>query len=65
MGKASFAQIQDESGRIQLFLQANALGDAYDAFKGWDVGDIVARRGHADAHQAPASCRSRPTRCAC
>ncbi|KAB8189490.1 lysine--tRNA ligase [Lysobacter maris] len=45
MGKASFVQIQDESGRIQLFLQANALGEAYDAFKGWDVGDIVAARG--------------------
>ncbi|MCF7220316.1 lysine--tRNA ligase [Marilutibacter chinensis] len=45
MGKASFVQIQDESGRIQLFLQANALGEVYDAFKGWDVGDIVAARG--------------------
>lgn len=45
MGKASFAQIQDESGRIQLFLQGNALGEAYDAFKGWDVGDIVAVEG--------------------
>ena len=42
MGKASFAQIQDESGRIQIFLQANALGDSYAAFKTWDVGDIVA-----------------------
>ncbi|MFT4247436.1 MAG: lysine--tRNA ligase [Pseudomonas sp.] len=45
MGKASFAQIQDESGRIQLFLQGNVLGAAYDAFKGWDVGDIVAVEG--------------------
>ncbi|WP_434027886.1 lysine--tRNA ligase [[Pseudomonas] boreopolis] len=45
MGKASFAQIQDESGRIQVFLQANALGEAYDAFKGWDVGDIIAVEG--------------------
>ena len=45
MGKASFAQIQDESGRIQLFLQANALGDAYAAFKGWDIGDIIAVEG--------------------
>lgn len=45
MGKASFAQIQDESGRIQLFLQANALGDVYTAFKGWDVGDIIAVEG--------------------
>jgi lysyl-tRNA synthetase class 2 len=45
MGKASFAQIQDESGRVQLFLQANTLGEVYDAFKGWDVGDIVGVQG--------------------
>ncbi len=45
MGKASFAQIQDESGRIQLFLQAAALDEAYAAFKGWDVGDIIAVEG--------------------
>jgi lysyl-tRNA synthetase class 2 len=45
MGKASFAQIQDMSGRLQLFLQANALGDAYEAFKGWDIGDIVTAQG--------------------
>ncbi|WP_396614948.1 lysine--tRNA ligase [Lysobacter soli] len=45
MGKASFVQIQDESGRIQLFLQANVLGEVYDAFKGWDVGDIVGAQG--------------------
>ena len=45
MGKASFAQIQDESGRIQLFLQSNALGETYDAFKGWDIGDIVGVQG--------------------
>ena len=45
MGKASFVQIQDESGRLQLFLQANVLGEVYDAFKGWDVGDIVGAEG--------------------
>ena len=45
MGKASFVQIQDESGRLQLFLQSNALGEIYDAFKGWDVGDILAAEG--------------------
>ena len=45
MGKASFAQIQDESGRIQAFLQANVLDAAYEAFKGWDVGDIIAVEG--------------------
>jgi lysyl-tRNA synthetase class 2 len=45
MGKASFAKVLDRSGDIQVFLQATALGDAYDAFKGWDVGDIVAAEG--------------------
>jgi len=45
MGKAAFAQIQDVSGRIQLFLQSTTLGDRYDAFKGWDVGDIIAAEG--------------------
>jgi lysyl-tRNA synthetase, class II len=45
MGKASFVTIQDMSGRLQLFLQSAALGDTYEGFKGWDVGDIVAAEG--------------------
>jgi lysyl-tRNA synthetase class 2 len=45
MGKASFAKLQDASGQIQAYLQADALGDAYEAFKAWDVGDIVAAEG--------------------
>ncbi len=45
MGKASFVQIQDMTGRLQLFLQQSALGDSYDAFKSWDVGDIVGAEG--------------------
>jgi lysyl-tRNA synthetase, class II len=45
MGKAAFAQVQDMSGRIQLFLQSAALGGAYEAFRHWDVGDIVAATG--------------------
>ncbi len=45
MGKAAFAKLRDVSGDIQLFLQSTALGDVYDAFKGWDVGDIVAAEG--------------------
>ncbi|MDB6042231.1 MAG: lysyl-tRNA synthetase, class [Gammaproteobacteria bacterium] len=45
MGKASFAKIADRTGQIQLFLQQEALGSAYDAFKGWDVGDIVGASG--------------------
>jgi lysyl-tRNA synthetase class 2 len=45
MGKASFAQLQDMGGRIQLYLTANDLGEAYEAFKGWDVGDILGAVG--------------------
>ncbi|MFT4047112.1 MAG: lysine--tRNA ligase [Solimonas sp.] len=46
MGKASFGQLQDMSGRIQIFVQQNAVGaQAYDAFKHYDVGDIVGVRG--------------------
>ncbi len=45
MGKASFAQLQDVSGRIQLYLQSSTLGESYDAFKHWDIGDIVGVAG--------------------
>jgi lysyl-tRNA synthetase class 2 len=45
MGKASFAKIQDSSGQIQLFLQRDALGEVYEAFKGWDIGDILGAEG--------------------
>jgi lysyl-tRNA synthetase, class II len=45
MGKASFAQIQDSSGRIQLYLQASTLEQAYESFKSWDIGDIVGVEG--------------------
>ena len=45
MGKASFARIQDRTGSIQLFLQADALGESYESFKGWDIGDIVGVTG--------------------
>ena len=45
MGKASFAHIQDGSGRIQLFLQKDALGHVYEEFKGWDIGDILGAEG--------------------
>ena len=44
-GKVSFVQIQDMTGRIQLFVQANAIGETYDAFKSWDIGDIVGAEG--------------------
>ncbi|HSH72260.1 MAG TPA: lysine--tRNA ligase [Methylophilaceae bacterium] len=46
MGKASFATVQDRTGRIQLFISKEAIGEEiYDAFKHWDLGDIVAAKG--------------------
>jgi lysyl-tRNA synthetase class 2 len=46
MGKASFTQIQDMSGRMQAFLQKDALPDGvYEQFKQWDIGDIIGVEG--------------------
>jgi lysyl-tRNA synthetase class 2 len=46
MGKASFAIVQDASGRIQLYVTRDAVGEAaYEAFKHHDLGDIVGARG--------------------
>jgi len=45
MGKASFAHIQDDKGRIQIYLKKDELGDIYDAFKLMDIGDIIGVEG--------------------
>ncbi len=46
MGKASFAHIQDMSGRIQLYIARDHLPTGvYEAFKTWDLGDIVCVEG--------------------
>jgi len=46
MGKASFAHVQDMSGRMQLFVQRDTLPEGhYQTFKGWDIGDIIAVEG--------------------
>lgn len=46
MGKASFAHVQDMTGRIQLFVQRDTLPEGhYQTFKGWDIGDIIALEG--------------------
>ena len=46
MGKASFITLQDVSGRIQLYVRQDELGDkAYGEFKRWDLGDIVGASG--------------------
>jgi len=46
MGKASFATIQDMSGRIQLYISNDHSGQAvHDAFKHHDLGDILGAQG--------------------
>ena len=46
MGKASFATIQDMSGRIQLYISNESIGEAEHAeFKHWDSGDIIGCEG--------------------
>ncbi len=46
MGKASFAQLRDMSGTMQIFVQRDAIGEnAYDAFKHSDIGDIYGAKG--------------------
>jgi lysyl-tRNA synthetase class 2 len=46
MGKASFIQLQDMSGRMQIFLQRDSLPEGvYQNFKTWDVGDIIGAEG--------------------
>ena len=46
MGKASFATLQDQSGRIQIYVTRDDIGEElYAAFKHWDLGDIVAAEG--------------------
>jgi lysyl-tRNA synthetase class 2 len=42
MGKASFITLQDLSGRIQVYVSRDHIGETdYAAFKRWDIGDIV------------------------
>ncbi|RDH92415.1 MAG: lysine--tRNA ligase [endosymbiont of Seepiophila jonesi] len=47
MGKASFAHLQDMSGRMQLFVQRDSLEEGiYNTqFKKWDIGDIIGAEG--------------------
>ena len=46
MGKASFCDIQDRDGRIQAYISEKDIGGKdYDAFKHYDIGDIVGVKG--------------------
>ena len=50
MGKASFATVQDTSGRIQLYVSRDLVNsekepELYADFKRWDLGDIIGAKG--------------------
>ena len=46
MGKVSFCDLQDKSGRIQLYARKDEMDeDAYNRFKKYDIGDIVGVKG--------------------
>ncbi len=46
MGKASFADLRDTSGNIQLYVRRDAIGeDVYMGFKKFDIGDIIGIKG--------------------
>jgi len=47
MGKASFFQIQDRRGRLQIYARKDKIGDdAYELFQTLDIGDLVGVSGH-------------------
>ena len=46
MGKVSFCDLQDKTGRIQLYARKDEMdADNYDRFKKYDIGDIVGVNG--------------------
>lgn len=46
MGKASFAHLMDQKGRIQIYLKKDEIGESYDAFRLLDIGDIIGIEGY-------------------
>ena len=47
MGKASFATLQDGTGRMQVYVKGEEVGvEFYEEFKHWDLGDFVGAVGH-------------------
>lgn len=46
MGKASFCDLQDRDGKIQLYVKIDDVGaDVYEDFKKFDIGDIIGVKG--------------------
>lgn len=59
MGKANFIDVHDRTGRMQVYIRINDLGeDAFAEYKKWDIGDLVqvdgfvfrTRRGEISVH---------------
>lgn len=46
MGKATFCHIQDDAGRIQIYLKKDDIPDFYDILGNLDIGDIIGVAGH-------------------
>jgi len=46
MGKASFAHIQDGRGKIQIYLRQDEIGEEYENFRLYDIGDIIGVEGY-------------------
>ena len=44
-GKSGFAHISDHTGKIQIYAQANTLGELFQLFKEIDIGDIIGVSG--------------------
>ncbi len=48
MGKATFCHIKDDTGRIQIYIRKDDVGEeAYSVFKLLDIGDIIGVNGYA------------------
>ena len=46
MGKASFIDLHDATGRMQVYVSRNDVGEeVYAGFKKWDIGDIIGLTG--------------------
>ena len=45
MGKASFADIEDSEGHLQLFMRQNTLGEGYGLLDDLDLGDFIGATG--------------------
>lgn len=48
MGKAAFAHLLDATGKLQIYVKRDAIGEgAYELFKDFDIGDIIEAKGYA------------------